>query len=130
MRFQGDEFSKKIEQGLPASSILEQVLERYKDEMIDCEGSLGTAIYEYFSSPQSYEKDNILLIQYHKTLSMWKKLLEYGIEIKEFNDVDPEAVIDTLVFAYQGVRLYSNLMPIDQKIPEHIISQIKKLLLP
>lgn len=130
MRFQDDEFSSKIEQGLPASLILEQVLERYKNEMRDCEGSLSIAIYEYFSSSQNHGEDNALLKQYHSSLSMWQKLLEYGIKRNEFNDVEIDAVFDMLVFAYQGVRMYSKLMPINTKTPEHIISQIKNLLLP
>lgn len=129
MHSQEDEFSGKIERGMAAASILEQVLERYINEMKDYQGSLSIAIYEYFSSCQNRTEDNALLIQYRNSLSMWRNLLEYGIQTGDFKNVDIESVFDLLVFAYQGVRFFSTLMPVDDKTPERIISQIKKLLL-
>ena len=73
--------------------------------------------------------DNALLRQYLKSHSMWKQLLEYGIDRKEFNDVDVDAVFDLIVFSYQGVRMYGTLMAIDEQTPERIISLIKTILL-
>ena len=61
---------------------------------------------------------------------MWKRLLEYGISRGEFNAVDIDAMFDLIVFSYQGVRMYSTLMTIDERTPNHIISLIKTLLLP
>lgn len=129
MNYQNDEFSEKIAQCLPAKEILSQVLERYKAEMLDVRGSLSVAIFEYFSMENVNQNENALFKQYQKSLSMWRKLLEYGIERKEFNAIDVDAVFDLIVFSYQGVRMYGSLMPIDKQIPEHIISLIKKLLI-
>lgn len=56
-------------------------------------------------------------------------LIQYGISRKEFNQVDIAGVFDLLVFAYQGVRMYSQLMNIDDSVPEKIIEQIKKILI-
>jgi len=39
----------KMERGLPASLILDELLERYQSEMLDRSGSLGLAFYEYYS---------------------------------------------------------------------------------
>ena len=129
MNAQGDEFSEKIEQGLSAKEILLQVLERYKYEMMDAGGSLSVAIYEFFSSETS-KQNNALFQQYQKSYFMWKRLLEYGISRREFNTVDIDAIFDLIVFSYQGVRMYSTLMMIDERTPNHIISLIKTLLLP
>ena len=129
MNAQGDEFSEKIEQGLSAKEILLQVLERYKNEMMDVGGSLSVAIYEFFSSETS-KQNNALFQQYQKSYFMWKRLLEYGISRGEFNAVDIDAMFDLIVFSYQGVRMYSTLMTIDERTPNHIISLIKTLLLP
>lgn len=129
MNAQSDEFSEKIGQGISAKEILLQVLERYKREMTDAQGSLSVAIYEFFSADTS-KQDNALLRQYQKSHSMWKRLLEYGINRKELNAVDVDAVFDLIVFSYQGVRMYGTLMPIDERTPEHIISLIKTILLP
>lgn len=129
MNAQGDEFSEKIAQGLSAKEILLQVLERYKNEMLDTQGSLSVAIYEFFSADTSIQ-DNALFQQYQKSYLMWKQLLEYGIIRKEFNVVDIDAIIDLIVFSYQGVRMYSTLMTINERTPNHIISLIKTILLP
>ena len=128
MNAQGDEFSEKIEQGLSAKEILLQVLERYKNEMMDTEGSLSVAIYEFFSADTS-KQDNALFQQYKKSYLMWKRLLEYGINRKEFNAIDIDAIFDLIVFSYQGVRMYSTLMTIDERTPNNIISLIKTILL-
>ena len=129
MNAQGDEFSEKIEQGLSAKKILLLVLERYKNEMLDTEGSLSVAIYEFFSADTS-KQDNALFQQYQKSYLMWKQLLEYGINRKEFNAIDIDAIFDLIVFSYQGVRMYSTLMTIDERTPNNIVSLIKTILLP
>lgn len=129
MNAQGDEFSEKIEQGLSAKEILLQVLERYKNEMLDTQGSLSVAIYEFFSADTS-KQDNALFQQYQKSYLMWKRLLEYGINRKEFNAIDIDAIFDLIVFSYQGVRMYSTLMTIDERTPNNIISLIETILLP
>lgn len=128
MNYQDNEFSEKIAQGLPAKEILLQVLERYKNEMLDIQGSLSVAIFEFFSTAP-FSNENALLKQYEKSLTMWQQLLEYGIERKEFNAIDTHAIFDLIVFSYQGVRMYGTLMPIDEQIPEHIIALIKAVLL-
>ncbi len=55
--------------------------------------------------------------------------MEYGIKRREFNAVDVDAVFDLIVFSYQGVRMYSTLMPIDETIPNNIVTMIKKIIL-
>jgi len=62
-------------------------------------------------------------------LNVWKELIEYGIKKDEFNNVDFLSVFNLIIFSYQGVRMYSKLMPIDETIPKRIIEQIKKILI-
>ena len=59
----------------------------------------------------------------------WEKLIQYVIERNEFNHVDIPAVFDLIVFSYQGVRMFSKLMPINEQIPSGIIKEIKKILI-
>lgn len=96
---------------------------------MDAKGSLSVAIYEFFSADAA-KQDNALCRQYQKSYLMWKRLLEYGISRKEFNAVDIDAIFDLIVFSYQGVRMYSELMTIDGRTPDRIISLIKTILLP
>lgn len=125
---QDEEFDLKIKENLPAVTILDDILDKYENEMIDSQSSLSIAIYEYFSMHDIASQNNTLYEQYLLSSNTWKKLIQYGIERQEFNEVDISAVFDLIVFSYQGVRMYSKLMPIDKEIPSRIIKEIKKIL--
>ena len=128
MRRQEDTFSEKIGQNIPAKEILNEVLEKYKAEMLDGQASLSLAIYEYFSIADASETENELYTQYLASFKAWKNLLDYGIQTGEFNLVDIRPVFDLIIFSYQGVRMYSKLMPINEEIPQGIIEQIRKII--
>ncbi len=125
---QEDEFQAKIRLGIPAVQILDEVLERYEKEMCDSERSLSLAIFEFFSSPAAEKDGNSIHRQYQASCGMWKRLIQYGIGRGEFNSVDPQSVFDLIVFSYQGVRMYSKLMPITPEIPRGITGRIRALL--
>ncbi|MCI8453505.1 MAG: TetR/AcrR family transcriptional regulator [Lachnospiraceae bacterium] len=122
------EFDLRIQQNQSAVTILNDILEGYKSEMLDSQSSLSIAIYEYFSDYDLAASDNALYKQYLISANTWKKLIQYGIDTQEFNEVDIAAVFDLIVFSYQGVRMYSKLMPLDKEIPSRIIKEIKKIL--
>lgn len=126
---QNNSFKEKMEAKIPAPQILDEILQKYRDEMIDSESSLSIAIYEYFIRKKIEGNDNLLIKQYKASFNSWDALIQYGISRKEFNQVDIAGVFDLLVFAYQGVRMYSQLMNIDDSVPEKIIEQIKKILI-
>lgn len=122
------EVSAKIEQCIPAATILEDILSKYASEMIDCENSISLAIYEFYSNPAISKEDNSVTKQYEISKSAWVELINYGIGTKEFNRVNPESIFNLILFAYQGVRMYSKLMKIDHDIPDQILYEIKRLL--
>ena len=125
---QKNEFTDKIKQHVPAAEILDEILLRYAQEMIDSENSLSLAIYEFYSNPQISKTENSMVRQYEMSKSMWVELIQYGMETGAFKTVNPEAVFDMIVFSYQGVRMYSKLMVIDAAIPNRMVAQIKELL--
>lgn len=126
---QKHEISSKIRQHIPAVTILDELLSRYADEMIDCKKSLSLAIYEFYSNPAISKAENSVTKQYEISKAVWTELLIYGITNEEFKPVNPEAMFDIIVFAYQGVRMYSRLMNIDKNVSNRIINEIKELLL-
>ena len=91
--------------------------------------SLSLAIFEFYSEDQATAEDNMLLKQYQYSVSMWKEFLSYGIQRGEFRPVDCEALIDIVIFSYQGVRMYSSIFPSCEPIAERVICHIKKALL-
>ena len=126
---QNNIFSESIEKGISASEILNVILDNYQLEMLDAKNSLSMAIYEYFSSKQIAESENILLRRYQLSFDYWDRLIKYGISCGEFKNVDTRGIFDLILFSYQGVRMYSQLMPIQQETPIRMIEQIKHLLL-
>lgn len=129
MNTQDNELSSKIENEVPAPVILDEILERYKKEMLDGSGSLSIAILEFYSENQSSDNDNVLFEQYLYSKDMWRNFISYGVNRGEFNNVNSEEIIDLIIFSYQGVRMVSPIMPIDEQIPNRIINHIKKALL-
>ncbi len=125
---QDNEIDLRIKQNQSAVTILEDILYKYENEMIDSQSSLSVAIYEYFSIHDVARQKNALYEQYLISANTWKKLIQYGIDRQEFKEVDIAAVFDLIVFSYQGVRMYSKLMPIDKEIPSRIIKEIRKIL--
>lgn len=125
---QNHEIEDKIKQDVSAIQILDELLEKYKKEMLDTDTSLSIALYEYFSSKQFNSEQNPLFQQYLDSFQSWKTLLNYGISRQEFKDVDIQSIFDLIIFSYQGVRLYSKLMPIDEQIPDRITRQIKSMI--
>lgn len=128
MSRQGEDFHSRINHGVSAVQILDEVLYRYAAEMIDSTSSLSVAIFEYFSMKDPGMEENSIYEQYLLSSDMWQNLIQYGIDRKDFYPADVRAVIDLLLFSYQGVRMYSRLMPIDKDIPARMLGQIRKLL--
>lgn len=126
---QKNEVFSRMEKHAPAVVILEELLSKYEREMNDSENSFSLAICEYYSDPAISKEDNAVKRQYEISKATWTALINYGIGTKEFKRVNPESVFHILVFAYQGVRMYSRLMKIDWDIPDQIITEIKGLLL-
>lgn len=124
------EISRKIREHVPAVVILEELLSRYEREMADRENSLSLAICEFYSDPAVSKTENSVRKQYEVSKSGWLELIHYGMESGEFKSVEPEAVFHIMVFAYQGVRMYSRLMELDENIPYQIINEVRRLLLP
>ena len=127
---QKSEIFTKIEQHIPATTILEELLSKYANEMLDYKNSISLAVYEFYSNPMVSKEDNSVKKQYEISKSTWVELINYGIGTKEFNPVTPESIFNIIIFAYQGVRMYSRLMKMDNNIPTQIINEIKRLLLP
>ena len=126
---QKSEVFTKMEQHIPAAAILEELLSRYANEMMDFENSISLAIYEFYSNPAISKEENSVKKQYEISKSTWIELIRYGIDRKEFYPVDPESIFHVIIFTYQGVRMYSRLMRMDKGIPTQIINEIKRLLL-
>ena len=111
----------QIKKGTSAVEILSQYLDVFYRNMIMSDSSLAFALFEYAAS----EKDSGLLGEDENDIEIWKSLIAYGVSRGEFNEVDYRSVMNTLLYAYRGLRIWSRAIDIDESVPRSIIKMIK-----
>lgn len=115
----------RIKRQESAKAILEDMLEAIKHEIMDKELSLSLAIYEY----ANLGNEDFFININHKAKKRWISLLNYGMETGEFETVDPEQISDLILYYYQGLRMWSRVIPFDKQTAEHYIENVKQILL-
>ena len=119
------EVSERIACRESAVQILTDYLDLFYRNMLMSDQSLAYALFEY----ASMEKDNPLMENSRTDSSLWKELIEYGVETGAFNAIDYRMVMNTLLFAYRGIRLWSRAVDIGEEIPESIVEAVKLLVI-
>ncbi|MCI8410161.1 MAG: TetR/AcrR family transcriptional regulator [Lachnospiraceae bacterium] len=108
-----------------AKAILEDMLWEIKGEIMDKELSLSLAIYEYANLGNGEFFNHI-----HKNAKKrWISLIRYGMEMKEFKKVNAEQVSELILYYYQGLRMWSRVIPFDKQVAEYYADTIRKMLL-
>lgn len=117
--------AERMEEQESARVILEDMLEAIQYEIMDKEMSLSLAIYEYANLGNQE-----FFIQIHeKAKKRWISLINYGMERKEFKEVNPEQVSDLILYYYQGLRMWSRVIPFDRQVGEYYVETIRQMLL-
>ena len=114
----------RIEEGASALSILKEEMEFLKAEMLSPEDSLSLPIYEYASTinSQLFEELN------EQGIRKWKRLIEYGVKRREFVEEHTEEVITMILYAYQGIRMWSRVISLPLQVAEDYEHCIIRLL--
>lgn len=115
----------RIDRKESAKSILEDMLEAIRCEIKDRELSLSLAIYEYANLGNA---DFFITIT-NKAKKRWISLINYGIEIGEFKVVDADQISDLILYYYQGLRMWSRVIPFETQEAEHYVNTVKQMLL-
>ena len=111
-----------IREGISAVELLDNLLERMRLEMLDKEFSLSYAIYEY-----SCTCENDFMVRMNREAERkWQSLMEYGIWRGEFMPMDVKMMTDMILYVYQGVRMWSRVIPMEDETVENIIRKIRK----
>ena len=92
--------------------------------MNDSETSLSEAIYEYSETVDS----NVMAELNEISVKNWSALIRYGIKTGEFNNVDVTEIVSLLLYSYQGIRMWSRIIPVSDKTIRSIVMNIKKQL--
>ena len=59
----------------------------------------------------------------------WSDLIEYGIVRSEFNTVNVKEIVHVILYAYQGVRMWSRSVSMTPEVYDSITSHIRKQLI-
>lgn len=119
-----DEMARWIEEKCDAREMLEETMVRYKREIEEKDKSLSLAVYEYSQaiSSEFFRELN------RTSKEKWSRFIEYGIESGAFNCVPVAQTVDLILYAYQGARMWSSILPVDEGISEHITQSIWDIL--
>jgi AcrR family transcriptional regulator len=120
-----DNINEKMNRGMKADILLEDIFSVLEAEMLNKSDSLSLAIYEYAVTRKSHFFDEINCIGREK----WQRLLKYGMERGEFKKTNPEPIIDLLLFSYQGVRMWSRVTDISRSQISEMLQMIKGMLI-
>ena len=119
-----------IENGLPATEVLDHLLDEYKKNMHLSNTSLAFALYEYAASEEDISSEKQYLDGNNTSESaIWKSLVLYGIKSGVFHDIDYHIPMNSFLYAYRGVRMWSRVLEIDNAIYDNIIQSVKYLLI-
>ena len=117
-------FQREIKRGLPAVTIMDNALYLLEKEMGDSDTSFSEAFFEYSETVGS----DLMTELNEVSVKNWSALIRYGIKTGEFNDVDVTEIVSILIYSYQGIRMWSRIIPVSDKTVRSIIMNIKKQL--
>ena len=115
----------EIEKGISAVKILEKALDLMEKEMKHPEESLSIALYEYAETVNSDVMERLNRNAEEK----WKRLIRYGIKRGEFRNVSVDQIVNVILYSYQGVRMWSRIIPMKPKTFHSITDNIRNQLI-
>lgn len=115
----------RIREGENARAILEDMLDTIRYEILDKERSLSLAIYEY----ANLGNEELFIRINERAKERWGSLIRYGMETGEFKAVDSKHIVDVILYYYQGLRMWSRVIPFDEREADHYAKTIRQLLL-
>ena len=118
------DFQTEIKEGTSAVKILERTLDNMEEEMKHPEDSLSIALYEYAETVNTDVMERLE----RNAKEKWKLLIHYGVKRGEFQDVNVDEIVNMILYSYQGVRMWSRIIPMKPKMIRSITDHIRKQL--
>ena len=115
----------RIQRRERADDILADLLSILRQEILDKDSSLSLAVYEY----ANLGNQDLFARRRRQAKERWTSLIQYGMETGRFRPVDPDRVSDLILYYYQGLRLWSQALPLDDKTAGYYVQTIQSILL-
>ena len=113
--------------------MIRRKLSRCNDES-DCRVKLWKIIYQSVQTPiklannASLGREDFFRGINEKAQKRWTSLLAYGMETGEFRQVDARQISDMILYYYQGLRMWSRVIPFTQENAAYYSRTIRQLL--
>lgn len=114
-----------IEEGRSAVDTLENLLTLYYEDMKKCRESLSFALYEFAASDDGM----VLKSGNDDDKQYWHRLVSYGVKTGEFNDIDPDVVMNTFLYAYRGVEMWGRVLEFEERTLDCLVESVRILLI-
>lgn len=124
----GKELITAMKSGQFAPVILEAFLQKQKEELLHDKTTLTVAIYEFFFMHKKDVEQNLLQKRFEQASEVLTEFIQYGIDRKEFNDVDRQATAEKIILLLEGIRISSKVMQMTEKILDKQLGLIWNLL--
>ncbi|MCR4656187.1 MAG: TetR/AcrR family transcriptional regulator [Lachnospiraceae bacterium] len=118
------DFQTEIQGGTSAVKILERALADMEEEMNHPEDSLSIALFEYAETVNTDVMERLSRNAEEK----WKNLIRYGVKRGEFQDVNVGEIVGVILYSYQGIRMWSRIIPMKPKTIRSVTDHIRKQL--
>ena len=117
-------FQREMEEGMSVVAFLDRALMLMRDELEHAEDSVSLAMYEYACTCSNDRMNHFNKAGEQK----WSALIEYGISRDEFNAVETDEIVNVILYAYQGIRMWSRIVRMNPNVFDSIINHIRKQL--
>ena len=111
-----DLFTGHISEEDTAADILMLFLKEQKRELLQKKDSLTVAVYEYFFTNGSTDKNNMLRKQFDAGVRVLEKLIEAGIASGEFYCEDPKGAAANIMYVLEGMKVNAKTVGITEKM--------------
>ena len=111
-----DLFTGHISEEDTAADILMLFLKEQKRELLQKKDSLTVAVYEYFFTNGSTDKNNMLRKQFDAGVRVLEKLIEAGIASGEFYCEDPKGAAANIMYVLEGMKVNAKTFGITEKM--------------
>lgn len=124
-----DSINSLINLKKPAVEIIETFLEKQCFDLRDYKNLGCMAVYEFFFEHGEYCEENFLEIKYDKGVELLNQILIYGINTKEFKEIDSEKTSETIMLLLEGVRILKETTELTEETISNQIDYIKNIII-
>ncbi len=119
-----DMIDRRMEEGISALEILKEEMQFLKAEMQNPQDALSLSIYEYANMVDAglFEKLN------EQGLQKWNRLMDYGVQRGEFQKENAAAAVTLILYAYQGIRMWSRVTKLSPQVAQDYEEGILRLI--